>query len=153
MDLYEKWSENRTKIPPGRYILKGLGGKVVKIWHEGKHGWGQSKKIVLWFEVVGGIHNGVTIPMFLTVRNNGKIPQGSKYFTAWCIANGLERPKRNRLDEMPLARFKNKVFETLVVDVKPRWNNGDEQPILFHYSRVDTLYNLFGEQVEMGQVK
>jgi len=85
---------------------------------------------------------GAIVPMFLTLGNNGKVPQGSKYYTCWCVANGLRRPLRGRLKEMPPAKFTNKVFGGLVVDVKPRWVTGEELPGLFHYSRVDILYEL-----------
>jgi hypothetical protein len=43
---------------------------------------------------------------------------------------------------MPPVKFKNKVFEGEVVDVKPRWITGKEQPNLFHYSRVDIVFEL-----------
>jgi len=142
MDLYEKWNRYRTKIPPGRYLLKCVKAERANIWHEGKGGWGRSEKIIIWFEVVQGDHMGAVVPMFLTIGKNGRIAQGSKYFTSWCIANGLRRPLRNRLKEMPPSKFVNKVFEGEVVDVKPRWNNGAVQPEFFHYSRVDALYEL-----------
>jgi hypothetical protein len=92
--------------------------------------------------LIEGEYAGAVIPMFLTLGNNGKIPQGSKYFLSWCIANGLRRPERNRLKEMPPSKFEGKVFEVLVVDVKPKWIDGTAQPDLFHYSRVDELYEL-----------
>jgi hypothetical protein len=80
--------------------------------------------------------------MFLTLGKNGKIPQGSKYFTCWCIANGFRRPERNRLREMPPLKLESKVFEGEVVDVKPRHTRGQEMHEIFHYSRVDALYEL-----------
>jgi hypothetical protein len=43
---------------------------------------------------------------------------------------------------MPASKFEGKVLYGEVVDVKPRWNSGQEQPDLFHYSRVDALYEL-----------
>jgi hypothetical protein len=85
---------------------------------------------------------GKVLPMFLPLGNTGKVPQGCKYYTAWCIANGLRRPQRARLKEMPPLKFKDKVFDAEVVDVKPRWITGREQPELFQYSRVDILYEL-----------
>jgi hypothetical protein len=142
MDKIEEWHEHRTKIPPGRYLLKCLKGEKASIWHEGQGGYGRSEKIVLWFEVVEGEHMGKVVPMFLPLGRDGKIHQGSKYFTFWCIANGLRLPQRTRLKEMPPLKFKEKVFEGEIVDVKPRWITGKEQPNLFHYSRVDILYEL-----------
>ncbi len=142
MDKIEAWDESRTKIPRGKYLLKCVKAGKANIWHEGKGGWGRSQKIILWFEVVQGEYMGKILPMFLPLGKNGKVPQGSKYFTAWCISNGLQRPQRARLKEMPPIKFKNKVFDAEVVDVRPRWINGVEQPDLFHYSRVDVLYCL-----------
>lgn len=142
MDKIEEWNEHRTKIPPGRYLLRCIKAGKANVWHEGQGGWGRAEKVILWFEVVQGDHMGALVPMFLPLGNNGKIPQGSKYFTAWCIANGLRRPQRAGLKEMPPLKFKDKVFEGEVVDVKPRWITGREQPDLFQYSRVDILYEL-----------
>jgi hypothetical protein len=142
MEKIEQWNGHRTKIPAGRYFLKGIGGQKANIWHAGQGGYGKSEKIVLWFEVLEGDEIGKVLPMFLPLGKNGKVSQGSKYFTAWCIANGLRRPQRARLKEMPPLKFKDKVFEGEVVDVKPKWVTGQEQPSLFHYSRVDILYEL-----------
>jgi hypothetical protein len=142
MDKTKEWSECRTKISPGRYLLKCIKAGKASVWHEGQGGWGRSEKIILWFEVVQGDHTGKVVPMFLTTGNNGKVPQGSKYFVSWVIANGLRRPQRARIKEMPPLKFKDKVFEGEVVDVKPRWITGREQPELFQYSRVDILYEL-----------
>jgi hypothetical protein len=142
MDLYEEWNENRTKVPPGKYLLKCIAAGKRKVWHEGQGGWGRSEKIILWFEIIEGEHLGKVVPMFLPLGRNGRVPQGCKYFICWCIANGLRKPKRARLKEMPPSKFKDKVFEGEVVDVKPRWNTGREQPELFQYSRIDILYEL-----------
>jgi len=142
MDKTEEWKGHRTKIPKGRYLLKCIKAGKTGIWHEGKGGWARSEKMILWFEVVQGEHVGKVVPMFLPLGQNGKVPQGSKYFTVWCIANGLRRPQRARLKEMPPQKFKDKVFEGEVVDVKPRWVTGRAQPEIFQYSRVDILYDL-----------
>jgi hypothetical protein len=145
MEKIEAWHEQRTKITPGKYLLRCIKGAKANIWHEGKGGWGKSEKAVLWFEIFQGENMGAVIPMFLPLGINGKVPQGSKYFTSWCIANGLRRPARARLKEMPPSKFEGKVFEGEVVDVKPKWNAGiepKEQPEFFHYSRVDALYEL-----------
>ena len=142
MDKVETWRECRTKIPPGRYFLRCFQSAKTDIWHEGQSAWGKSEKVILWFEVLQGDHMGAILPMFLPLAKNGKVPQGSKYFTAWCIANGLQRPQRARLKEMPPLTFKDKIFYGEVVDVKPRWITGREQPEFFQYSRVDILYGL-----------
>ena len=148
MDKIEAWNECRTKIPPGKYELTCFKAERTKIWHEGKNGWGKSEKIILWFEVLQGEHMGKVLPMFLPLkldeRGNatGKVPQGSNYWKFWCIANGVRRPQRARLKEMPLSKFTGKVFKAEVVTVEPKWINGEQQPELFHYSRVSILYEL-----------
>jgi len=139
MDKIEEWQEHRTKIPSGRYTLRCLKAHKGEIWYKGRGGWGQTSKAILWFEVMDGEHCGKVLPMFLPIRGKGPIPQGSHYFTFWCVANGLRHPERARLKEMPLSKFVGKVFDAEVVDVKPKWNNGLEQPAFFHYSRVDLL--------------
>ena len=101
--------------------------------------------MVLWLQVcdvLNGEYSGAIIPMFLTIGENGTVHQGSKYFISWVIANGLQRPPRSRLKEMPLSRFENKVFRCAVVDVKPKFQNGETLPDVFIYSRVDSIYEL-----------
>ncbi len=142
MDKIEEWHEHRTKVPLGRYPLRCIKAQKAKIWHEGREGWGRSKKVILWFEVCQGDHIGKVIPMFLTLGNHGKISQGSNYFRSWCVANDLRRPLRNRLKEMPISKFLNKVFDGEVVDAEPRYVTGKSQPDFFRYSRVDVLYEL-----------
>ena len=141
MSKIEEWNERRTKIPAGKYNLKCIKAGKQNIWHQGGSGWGRSEKVILWFEVFEGDHAGEIIPAFLPL-NGHRIAQGSKYFQFWVVANGLRRPLRNRIKEMPPSKFLNKVFEGKVVDVKPKWGDGREQPELFHYSRVDALYEL-----------
>jgi len=107
MDKIEEWNEHRTKIPPGKYLLLCVKAGKANVWHQGQGGWGKKEKVILWFEVVEGDYMGKILPMFLTLGNNGKVPQGSNYFRAWCVANGLERPQRARLKEMPPLKFKD----------------------------------------------
>ena len=142
MDGTEAWHEHRTKVPPGQYLLKCIKAESARIWYEGRGGWGRSGKVILWFEIVQGDYMGKVVPMFLPLTNQGKISQGSKYFASWCVANGLRRPSRNRFKEMPVSKFLDKVFDGELVDVKPRYPTGKPKPDLFHYSRVDILYEL-----------
>ncbi len=141
-DFYKAWSERRPKIPAGQYDLICVKGERKRIWHEGKKAWGRSEKVILWFQVFDGDHTGEVIPMFLTLGDKGRVHQGSKYFVSWVIANGLNRPVRSRAKEMPPSKFENKIFRCEVVDVKPKWKNGKELPSVFHYSRVDDIYEL-----------
>jgi len=141
MGTIGQWHEERTKIPAGRYLLRCVKAGKEKIWHQGRGGWGKSEKMVLWFEVFEGEYAGSILPAFLPLSGD-KISQGSKYFQFWVVANGLRRPLRNRLKEMPPSKFVGKVFDGEVVDVKPKWHKGVEQPALFHYSRVDALYEV-----------
>jgi hypothetical protein len=142
MDRIDRWHEHRTKIPMGRYLLKCIKAEMARIWQEGREGWGRSEKVILWFEVFEGDHIGKVVPMFLPLDNHRKISQGSKYFGSWCVANGLRRPLRNRLKEMPISKFLDKVFDGEVVDAKPRYVTGKPQPDFFRYSRVNVLYEL-----------
>ena len=135
-----RWSETRTKLPPGEYQLACFEAKKVKIWHQGMDAWGESPKAILWFEVFFGEYMGSVVPAFLTIRES--INQGQKYYEFWVIANGCRRPRRNRLKDMPLSKFKGKVFRGRVVDVKPKYRNGIPKPAIFSYSRVDELYEL-----------
>jgi hypothetical protein len=138
----ETWHEDRTKVPPGQYLLKCVEADNARIWYEGRGGWGRSGKIILWFEIFQGDHAGKVVPMFLSLGNQGKISQGSKYFACWCVANGLRRPSRNRLKEMSISKFLDKVFDGEIVDVRPKYASGKPRPDLFSYSRVDILYEL-----------
>ncbi len=142
MDYYSTWGDHHPKIPSGEYELKCAKAEKNPVWHQGQNAWGKSEKIILWFQVFGGDYSGTIIPMFLPIRNDGKVHQGSKYFECWCIANGLSRPSRNRLKEMPPSKFEGKLFRGEVVTVKPTWKNGFEKPDILHYSRVDALYEL-----------
>ena len=143
MDLYEIWNENRTRIPEGRYSLRCVKAAKSSFWLEGKGGWGKSEKVMMMFEVFStGDYHGALIPMFFALSDDGKIHQGSKYYQCWCVANGLRKPARGRLKEMPPSKFLNKVFSGDVVTVKPKYENGQEQPELFHYSKVQRLYEL-----------
>jgi len=110
VDKIEEWNEHRTKIPPGRYLLQCIKAGKTNIWHEDQGGWGRSEKVMLWFEVLQGEHMGAILPMFLPLGKNGKVPQGSKYFTAWCIANGLRRPQRARLKEIAPTEIQRQGF-------------------------------------------
>lgn len=142
MNHYAEWAQNRSRILPGEYELKCLKAEKKGIWHAGQNAWGRADKVILWLQVFGGEHSGVIVPMFLTTGENGVVHQGSKYFISWCIANGLQRPPRSRLKEMPLSKFENKVFRCEVVDVKPKFKNGTTMPDIFTYSRVDAIYEL-----------
>jgi hypothetical protein len=148
MDIYEKWNENRTRIPAGRYHIKFIAGRKNKFWLPGKKGYGKSEKITLMFEVIEGEYQGAILPMFLTTPENGKVPQGSHYYWFWSVANGNRKPIRARLKEMPISKFQDKSFMAEVVTVKPKHFSGDskeieiEQPEYLFYSRVDVLYEL-----------
>ena len=142
MSGIEEWPERRTKIPMGQYLLKCIKAEKAKIWQEGRGGWGRPEKVVLWFEIFHGDYTGKVVPMFLPLTTQGKISQGSKYFASWCVANGLRRPLRNRLKDMPVSKFLDKVFNGEIVDAKPRYPTGKPKPDLFRYSRVDILYEL-----------
>ena len=89
----EEWQENRTRIPPGKYELKCIKAEKAKIWYQGNGGYGQSSKVILWFEVFGGEHSRQVLPMFLALSPDGKINQGQKYYTCWFIATVIDGHK------------------------------------------------------------
>jgi len=151
MDFYKQWSEARTKIPSGEYHVRCIGSDKPKIWIEGNHGWGKlNNRVVLWFEVVEGACNGKIIPMFFNLPENlNKVPDGSRYYDAWRIANRGERPSRARFKEMNPSKFHGKSFRAEIVDIKPKWlipgedkPKEIEKPEIFHYSKVYVLYEL-----------
>ena len=158
MDLYERWSEARTKIPPGKYHIRCINKERPKIWVEGSKGWGELlNRVVLWFEIIEGPEIGKIIPMFLNLPTDkqgkliDKISDGHRYHDAWRVANGGERPPRNRFKEMNPSKFLNKSFTAEVSTVKPTWlvpsedvgkPEKKEKPDIFHYSRVFCLYEL-----------
>jgi len=135
-----RWRETRTKLPPGEYQLVCFEARKAKVWHRGRDAWGESPKAILWFEVFYGEYRGSVVPAFLTIGE--RINQGQKYYEFWVIANGCRRPIRNRFKDMPLFKFRGKVFNGRVVDVKPKFPNGRPKPAIFFYSRVDQLYEL-----------
>lgn len=155
MDCYVRWSEARTKIPPGKYHVVCIEGKKPSIWVEGSGGWGKLKnRVVLWFQVVEGEFAGAIIPMFLSLPDKGKrkltdirIPDGSRYYDCWRVANGGRRPRRARFKEMNPSKFLNKSYIAAIVDIKPKWRiTGQDDPIekpeWAHYSKVQVLYAL-----------
>lgn len=145
MNFYETWNENRTHVLPGKYKLKCVETKKLDFWLEGKKGYGKAKRILLMFEVIEGQYSGAIIPMFLTTSSDQKVSQGSNYYKFWAIANGMRKPIRGRLREMPMSMFIGKPFLAEVVDVKPYWIVNEqqvEQPELFWYSRVKLIYEL-----------
>jgi len=151
MDPYEKWNEARTRIEPGEYHIRCIDSNRPPIWLEGSKGWGKLKnRVVLWFEVVEGPCNGKIIPMFFNLPESlNKVPDGSRYYDAWRIANGGQRPPRARFKEMNPSKFLNKSFRAEVVDIKPKWRVPGQdkpkeimKPAIFHYSKVYLLYEL-----------
>jgi len=131
------WHERKTKIPEGRYILFCSKWEKRTMNFKGRY----IPKIILWFEVRGDSDDyGKIIPMFLEIDDGEKVKPRSDYAKFWIIANGCQFPERYRLKEMPPSRFVGKFFDALVRDVKPTWETGEEQPEVFHYSKVKILF-------------
>lgn len=141
MEELEVWQEERIRVTPGEYQVVCLAAKVQTIGVEGQGGWGRIKKIVLWFQIIEGPFMGKIIPAFLAVPNN-KVSSGTKFYHFWVVANGLQKPTRNRLKEMGLSKFVNKIYLASIVDVIPKYPDGNPKQEVFHYSRVDYLKEL-----------
>ncbi len=139
-DIDEKvshYDEHRTRIAEGRYLLFCVRWEKKTFRFKGKF----VLKIVLWFEVRGDCDDrGKIVPMFLEISEDGKVRPRSDYAKFWIIANECQPPERYRLKEMPPSKFWGKYFDAYVKDVKPEWETGEEQPEVFHYSRVKILY-------------
>lgn len=79
--------------------------------------------------------------LFMAMKDYGrKVRRGSKFFTAWIIANGGIKPRRG--ERMSLKVFKNKVFRIYVDTVKPKFDTGHPKPESCHYSKVQHILEL-----------
>lgn len=148
MSEFEEWQGERSRVPQGNYNLLCLSAKRTVIGLEGKGGWGRVEKIVLWFQIVDdGDYIGKIIPAFLAVPDS-KVSMSTKFYQFWVIANGFKRPGRNRLKDMALTKFIDKIFLASVVDSKSKYPDGTTKPDVFQYSRVDYLKDLIAGNTE-----
>jgi hypothetical protein len=93
------------------------------------------KKLYLNFEILSHPYTGTELFMALNIPRSGVRP-GSKYFRAWCIANGGQLPSRNAI--MSARIFVGKTFQVVVRTVVPK-NAGEEMGADHWYSVVDCL--------------
>lgn len=96
----------------------------------------KSRKRELKFKITMGEYQGVELSMFFNMPYSKKIRQGSKYYKAWCMANGWQKPTRNAA--LSPTIFKNKVFKIKTRTVEPEYNGGP-MPKKFWYSVVDSI--------------
>lgn len=101
-------------------------------------------KLYLKFRVLDpGTYEGTELSMYINLTYAGtnrrfkKVPNKSKYFLQWVIANNNKRP--NRQDKMSHRIFKDGIFEAVVKTVKPKFPDKTEQPESLHYSKIDSL--------------
>lgn len=79
--------------------------------------------------------------LFMAMKDYGrKVRRGSKFFTAWVIANNGIKPRRG--ERMTMKVFHNKIFKILVVTVKPKFDTGHPKPESCHYSKVQHILEL-----------
>jgi len=94
-----------------------------------------SRKLFLNFELLTEPYKGTRIFMAFNVGFSGARPC-SRYFKAWCLANGDRLPSRNAL--MSPRIFKGKEFLITTRTVIPK-RAGEDMSFDFHYSVVDSL--------------
>jgi hypothetical protein len=127
--------EIRPLIPEGTYQVCCL--RFEKgVSHRGAY------KMFLTLKIINpGQYMGTEIFMSINLLDTRtgkpfkKVPRGSKYYEQWVIANNNIPPKRN--DRMSPEVFKNGVFEAIVRTVRPKFPDGTEKPLCFHYSVAD----------------
>jgi hypothetical protein len=95
-----------------------------------------TRKLFLNFELLTQPWTGKRLFMPFNVGFNNRVRPGSKYFKAWCLANGDRLPSRNAL--MSARIFKGKKFLIVTRTVIPK-RAGEDMSFDFHYSVVDSL--------------
>lgn len=103
--------------------------EAVCIKHE--KGWSFGRNVLfLHWKIIDQLSDAYNEILFQPFNANyRKFTMGTKYYKAWCLANG-SKPKRG--DRMSPLIFRNKVFLVKVVTVK-------REPDFLSYSKVDEI--------------
>jgi hypothetical protein len=123
--------ESWPLIPEGVYQVQCIHYEKGRSHHN-------STKLFLHFNIIEGQYFGKELFMAInltdcrTGKEFKKVPSGSKYYESWVIANNNQLPSRG--DRMSLKIFKDHVFQVKTRIVKPKFNDGTEKPICFHYT-------------------
>jgi hypothetical protein len=135
-------------IEEGDYQVQILAANVTTVFQGSRNATkpsgksGSPRKLVARCRIVYGPHADTELPLFLNLSCAGKkVPQGSKYYESWVIANGYQKPKRRELSRMSPMIFAEKIFLARVRTVKRRADGSEKHPI-FWYSIVDELLSL-----------
>jgi hypothetical protein len=102
-----------------------------------------TKKLFLHFRILTEPYAGEEIWAAFNLAFNHKVRPGSRYYKAWCLANGDRMPSRNAV--MSPMIFKGKKFMARTRTVKPTRGmkrGTEEMGVEFWYSVVDHLKSL-----------
>ena len=122
-------------VPPGdHYQATPAGAKI-------RESYGGEPRLHMAFTIRGGPYDGKTVPFICTLprRSRGRwvsgVPPSSRFFRAWCVANGGP-PRRH--DRMGLHVFKRHLFR---IRVRLVTTDRARQPLpeAVRYSVVDAL--------------
>lgn len=126
--------EFRALILPGEYEAQCSGSKEFRQY-------GGLKKLALTWELSLSGMPEVHLPQFFNMDHR-VFKEHSFYYEAWVIANNCRRPQRRTRAHMSPKIFLGIIGKVIVVTVKPKFENGDLKPEVFHYSKVQRLLSL-----------
>lgn len=134
LEVDDLGEEFRSFILPGEYEAQCITSKEFRQY-------GGIKKLALTWELTLSGTNEVRIPQFFNMDHK-VFKENSFYYEAWVIANNCRRPQRRTRAHMSPKIFLGIIGKVIVVTVKPKFENGDLKPEVFHYSKVQRLLSL-----------
>ena len=103
--------------------------------------YGGIKKLALtWDFSLAGMER-IRVPQYFNMDHK-VFKENCFYYEAWVIANNCKRPQRKTREHMSPKIFQNVVGKVIVVTVKPKFENNEFKPEVFHYSKVQRLLAL-----------
>lgn len=121
--------EYYARIPDGTYTAQCFK-------HEQGYVFGESKKLYLWYRILTeSAYHGTEIFQAFNMPKNRRVGVGSKYYMAWCMANGWRKPTRN-------AKMSPQIFKSKVFKIKTRTVERNGMPESFNYSVVDSILSV-----------
>lgn len=137
MSYFEIDGELRPLIKSGKYDAVFKGFKTVRMFN------GRAEKLELLFDIIThGKYFGINIPRYYNVKIKGKAqtegcfkaPQSGNFLREYANLFGLPQ----RLDRIPMSKYKNKIFECSVKTVKTGYNQAKIHKQL-QYSVIEEL--------------